>query len=97
MPEQRELQQPQQTEELGDRKPSQLLRRFQQLLGDKAAAFDQDLFRELFLRRLPTAVCMVLVTASSLPVSQLAQLADSIMDASNPAVSPVERSDASTA
>ncbi|KAH7944336.1 hypothetical protein HPB52_018453 [Rhipicephalus sanguineus] len=33
-------------EELGDRNPSQLLRRLQQLLGDKATSFDQNLLRQ---------------------------------------------------
>ena len=51
--EQRRLQQHLTTEELGDRKPSQLLRRIQQLLGDRAAATDGTLVRELFLQRLP--------------------------------------------
>ena len=51
--EQRRLQQLFNTEELGDGRPSQPLRRMQQLLGDKAGVTNASFIRELFLQRLP--------------------------------------------
>jgi len=43
-------------EELGDRKPTQLLRHMQQLLGDKVGAMDNSVLHEIFLQCLPVNV-----------------------------------------
>ena len=61
-------------EELGDRKPTQLLRRMQHLLDHKLATADANSFlRELFLQRLPANVRMVLAsTDSSMDLNKLA-------------------------
>ena len=50
--EQRRLQQLFNSEELGDRTPSQLLRRMRQLLGDESSTADPSFLRGLFLQHL---------------------------------------------
>ena len=79
--EQRRLQQLLNSEELGDCKPSQLLRRMQQLLGDKATIIDQSFLCELFIQRLPPMVRMVLASTDKMTLTKLAELADKVVEA----------------
>ena len=60
--EQQCLQQLFNAEELGDHKPTQLLRGMQQLLSDKAGSTDSSFVHELFLQCLPANVRMVVAS-----------------------------------
>ena len=81
--------------ELGDRKPSQLLRRMRQLWcgGDG----DDTILRELFLQRLPNNVRMVLApSGNDITLDNLAEMADRILEVSTPTVTAVHSVPTST-
>lgn len=67
-------------EQLGDRKPSQLLRRLQQLLGNQR--MDVKMMRQLFTQRLPQHIRVVLAASDDIPLDALAQLADKMLEVS---------------
>uniref|UniRef100_A0A5S6QJ04 DUF7041 domain-containing protein n=1 Tax=Trichuris muris TaxID=70415 RepID=A0A5S6QJ04_TRIMR len=86
----RRLQQLLAAEDLGDRKPSQLLRHMQQLLGNKTWSVDDALFRELLLQRLPSSVRMILASSiETMSVQTLAEIADRILEVTPTTVSSV--------
>lgn len=83
------LQQLLNAEELGDRRPTQLLHRMRQLLGANPTEAHSNLLRELFIQRLPANVRMISASAASMTLDNLAELADRIVEHSAPMVSPV--------
>ncbi len=92
--EQKKLQQLIGGEELGDRKPTQLLQCMQQLLGDRLSSADSSSFlRKLFLQRLPSNVRMVLASAdSSTDLGKLAEMADKILEVAAPTLANISDS-----
>ena len=77
--EQRRLHQLLIAEELGDRKPTQLLRRMRQLLGDHT--LEESILKQLFLQRLPTNAQLILApTSDTVSIDQLATVADRISE-----------------
>ncbi|CAN8022129.1 unnamed protein product, partial [Ixodes persulcatus] len=79
--ERKRLQQLVSAEELGDRRPSQLLRQLQALLGDRAATFDSHAVLErAVLAATSTVSAKILAAASDLSLPALALHADQIME-----------------
>lgn len=71
------------SEDLGDRRPSQLLNSMRQLLGTSNVDSNGALLRELFLQRLPQSTRLVLAATEDLTLDRLAQLADRVHDATS--------------
>ena len=78
--EQKRLQKLLTTEELGDKKPSQLLRKMEPLLGDRT--LEPSILKQLFMQRLPTNDQLILASTSDVDITQLAKLADKIVEVS---------------
>ena len=71
------------SEELGDRKPSQLLRKMRQLLGDRT--LEEGILRQLFLQRLPTNIQVILASSpDTVSLEDLSLLADKILEVASP-------------
>ena len=81
--EQKRLHQLLTAEELGNRTPTQLLRRMEQLLAGKT--LEDSFLRQLFLTRLPHQVQSILASSrDTMKLHQLAELADKIIEVSSP-------------
>ncbi|XP_050547189.1 uncharacterized protein LOC126908902 [Daktulosphaira vitifoliae] len=65
-------------EELGDRKPSQFLRHLRSLAG--TTTLQDNILRQLWLRRLPSHAQAILTAQSELPLDKVAELADKIVE-----------------
>ena len=87
LPEQRHLHRLVHSLELGDHKPTQLLR---ELLGESSTAAEGPLLCELLLQRLPVNVHLVLAPSmAGKNLEEIAELADSIIDITPPHVSTI--------
>ncbi|XP_064475844.1 uncharacterized protein LOC135389741 [Ornithodoros turicata] len=75
------------SEDLGHLRTSELLRHMQGLLRERALSLDASVLKQLFLQRLPTTVHMILASASTLPLQELPDLADNIIEVSHPSIS----------
>lgn len=75
-------------EELGSRKPSQLLRNMRQLVADSGYVNDQAL-NELFLQQMPMTVKPILVSLTGLTLEQKADIADRILETTIPTVAAI--------
>lgn len=68
-------------EEIGDRRPSQFLRHLQQLAG---SSFPDNILRTLWIGRLPQNVQAILASQKTSDLSEVADLADRVMEALTP-------------
>ena len=95
MSDQKKLQELLSKEDLGDRKPTQILRRMKQLVGD--TVFDPKMMRALFIQKLPAAAQSIMVSAANgVELIVLAEMADKIVDVTAPQINKVAFSDRAT-
>ena len=79
------LQQLLHVEDLGDRKPSQILRYMLKLRGDAVLDANRDeIFRELFLQKLPITIRTPVATHKDAALNQLTEMADDMAEVQGP-------------
>lgn len=69
--------------DLGDKKPTQLLREMRELAGD---SIQEELLQQLWLDRMPNQIKPLLVVSSNLSLNALAEVADKVVDASRSSI-----------
>lgn len=74
--------------QLGDKRPTTLLREMKQLLG--TSQMDESLLRELWIQRLPETAQAIISIASSLPLAEAANIADKVVERFQQRVNHVE-------
>ena len=80
-----QLQQLLHVEDLGDRRPSQLLRQMLKLRGGTTGEADQcEIFREIYLQKLPLAIHTALAIQKHKTLSVLAEMADNMVEVQGP-------------
>ncbi|XP_055913454.1 uncharacterized protein LOC129947039 [Eupeodes corollae] len=65
--------------EIGDRKPSEVFRSMKQLAG---TSFNEDVIKNLWMRRLPQAINIALLSVDAKGIDELGSIADKIYEAS---------------
>ncbi|KAF7990188.1 hypothetical protein HCN44_010889 [Aphidius gifuensis] len=65
--------------DLGDKKPTQLLREMKELAGE---SMTEDMLHQLWLDRMPNQIKPLLVVSSTLTLKALAEVADRVLEAS---------------
>ncbi|XP_077496505.1 uncharacterized protein LOC144107388 [Amblyomma americanum] len=74
-------------EDPDDRRPTYLLRRIRQLLGEHDVPSHTSFLRELFLNHLPKPIRLVLPPAGDVTLDRLTELADRVHEVASPSVS----------
>lgn len=74
--------------ELGDQRPSGLLRKMKLLAGDKVGS---ELLQSIWMQRLPENIRAILASMDSTDNDKLAEIADKILDAREPQIESVQQ------
>lgn len=75
--------------DLGDKKPSQLLRQLQQLVG--SMHLDDSILEEIFLQKLPSNIQLILASNNNISLADKAEIADRILNVTQPTLCSVSK------